>query len=628
MDPRLLRHYNQELAYMREMGAEFAAQFPKIAGRLGMDGIEVADPYVERLMEGVAFLAARVQLKLDAEFPRFTQRLLEIVYPNYLAPTPAMLVAQFRPQLSETNLAQGFTIPRDSSMRSQLGKNDTTACEFRTAQDITLWPLEITHAEYFTFAPDLPLNKLPLAQPVKGGVRLRIKSTAGLKFNQVSLDRLRLFLSGGDEVAYKLHELCLGAPLGVAVAPASASAGGPWPWHQFLPARNIQPVGYSDEQALLPISLRGFQGYRLLQEYFAFPQRFLFIDIDGLGPAVRKHEGDELEVVLLFSRGDAVLENVVDRANFSLFCAPAINLFHKRADRIHLTDNTYEYHVVADRTQPMDFEVFEVSSVTGYGVGSDSEQVFLPFYAAYHTESQERQAYFTVQREPRLLSSGQKRTGTRSSYIGSEVFLSLVDPEEAPYSGDLRQLAITTLCTNRDLPLLMPLGAGKTDFTLDSAAPLDTIRCVKGPSKPYSPIWNGGIAWQFVSHLSLNYLSLMNTGGREGAAALREMLELYAMSSDAAIKKQIEGVRKVSVKPLVRRLPMPGPITFGRGLEVELYLEELAFQGGSAFLFGSVMEQFFARHVSLNSFTETVLSSAERAEIMRWRPRCGARPIL
>ena len=186
MDPRLLRFYNQELAYLREMGAEFAQQFPKIAGRLGMEGIEVADPYVERLLEGVAFLAGRVQLKLDAEFPRFTQRLLEIVYPNYLAPTPAMLVAQFQPLLSETNLAQGFTIPRGSSMHSQPGKSDATACQFRLAQDTTLWPLEITRAEYFTFAPDLPLNKLALPQPIKGGIRLRIKTTAGLILESLS----------------------------------------------------------------------------------------------------------------------------------------------------------------------------------------------------------------------------------------------------------------------------------------------------------------------------------------------------------------------------------------------------------------------------------------------------------
>ena len=261
-------------------------------------------------------------------------------------------------------------------------------------------------------------------------------------------------MSGSDETAFKLHELCLGAPLGIAVAPAIR----PWPWHQFLSERNIRPVGYGDDEAILPVNLRSFQGYRLLQEYFAFPQRFLFFDIEGLGPSVRKHAGEELEIVLLFSRGDAGLESVVDRANFSLFCTPAINLFEKRADRIHLDDGSYEYHVVADRTRPMDFEVFEVTGVTGYGVGKDSEQAFQPFYAAYHSELHERQAYFTMQREPRLLSASQKRIRYAHQLYRQRSFLSLVDAEEAPYSGDLRQLGITTLCTNRDLVLQMPLG--------------------------------------------------------------------------------------------------------------------------------------------------------------------------
>jgi type VI secretion system protein ImpG len=176
--------------------------------------------------------------------------------------------------------------------------------------------------------------------------------------------------------------------------------------------------------------------------------------------------------------------------------------------------------------------------------------------------------------------------------------------------------------------LQMPLGIGKTDFTLDSAAPVDAIRCIKGPSKPYSPLADGAIAWQFISHLSLNYLSLLDANEREGAAALREMLELYAATGDAGLKKQIEGVRGVHAKQITRRLPMPGPIAFGRGLEIELELDEIPFQGGSVFLFGSVMEQFFARYVSINSFTETVLRSTARGEIMRWVPRCGERPIL
>lgn len=624
MDPRLLRYYNQELGHLREMGAEFAAQFPKIAARLGMDGIAVSDPYVERLLEGVGFLAARVQLKLDAEFPRFTQRLLEIVYPNYLAPTPAMLVAQFKPDLSDANLANGFKLPRGSSMRSLLGKGDMTACEFRTAQDVTLWPVEVSHAEYFSFAPDLPLASLPVAAKIKGGVRLRLKTAPGVKFNQLKLDSLRLFLSGSDETAYRLHELIGGACLGVALAPATK----PWPWRHFIAPEHVKCVGYQDDEALLPVSLRNFQGYRLLQEYFALPQRFLFIDIERLSPGVLKHDGDELELVMLFQRGDARLENVVDLKNFSLYCAPAVNLFPKRADRVHLTESEHEYHVVVDRTRPMDFEIYEITSVTGFGVGQDSEQPFLPFYAAYHSEDTAHSAYYTIGREPRLMSAAQKRSGARSSYVGSEVFISLVDPAEAPYRSDLRQLAVTTLCTNRDLPLSIPLGLGKTDFNLDSAAPIISVRSLKGPSKPYSPLSDGAMAWQFISHLSTNYLSLLDTTEREGAAAMREILELYAVNADAGLKKQIEGVRSVRVSPIVRRLPMPGPISFGRGLEITLELDELAFQGSSAFLFASVMERFFARYVSLNSFTETVLVSGERGEIMRWRARCGARPIL
>jgi len=630
MDPRLLHYYNQELQHLHEMGGEFARQFPKIAARLGMDGIEVTDPYVERLLEGTAFLTSRVQLKIDSEFPRFSQHLLEIIYPNFLAPTPSMLVAQFQPLLTETNLATGFTIPRGSSMQSLLGRGDATACEFRSARDVTLWPIELVAAEYFSFAPDLPLAQLAVRKNIKGGVRIKLRATAGLTFDQMQLDQLSFYLSGAEEVAYKLYELALGAPLGVLIGPANRS----WNWHHFLPADNIRPVGYDDDEALLPVSERAFQGYRLLQEYFAFPQRYLFFAVDGLQQAMASAtksagKGDELiELVLLFSRNEPLLENVVGAGNFSLFCTPAVNLFPKRADRIHLADNANEYHVVPDRTRPMDYEVHTITAVTGYGVGSESEQRFLPLYADYHTEGQEHTAYFTVQREPRLLSSAQKKYGTRSSYVGSELFLAIVDPQQAPYASDLRQLSITTLCTNRDLPLTMPLNAGPTDFTLESAAPLDAIRCIRGPSKPYSPLRDGSIAWQLISHLSLNYLSLLNANERQGAAALREILALYATSSDAGMKSHIDGVRSVRVQPRTRRLPMPGPITFGRGLEIEVEVDEMAFKGGSAFLFAAVLERFFARYVSINSFTETVLRSTARGEVMRWRPTCGQRAIL
>ena len=627
MDPRLLHYYNLELQHLREMGAEFAQQFPKIAARLGMSGLEVADPYVERLLEGAGFMAARVQLKLDAEFPRFTQSLLEIVYPHFLAPTPSMLVAQIQPDTIDPSLAGGTrTVPRGTMLQGIAPTDDATGCEFRTAHDVTLLPLEVSSVSYFSFAPDLPLASLPIAQRIKGGLRIRLKTTAGLTFDEIKVDRLCFYLAGRDDVANKLLELCLGTGLGVLVRPA----GGRPQDITLLPASTIQPVGFTDQQALLPVTVRSFQGYRLIQEYFSFPQRYRFIELTGLQASVRRIRGSEIELVVFVGRADPTLESVVDRSNLQLFCTPAINLFEKpRIDRIHVNDSSYEFHVVADRTRPLDFEVYQVTEVVGHGAGDDTEQRFLPFYSttsadAEHLES----AYFTTRREPRLVSQEQRRRGSRSSYIGSEVFLSLVDSKQAPYAADLRQLSLQALCTNRDLVLQMPVGLGQTDFSLNIAAPVTSVRVLSGPSRPYGAVADGAIAWRAISHLSLNYLSLVNATAPQGAAALRDLLELYATTADVSAKRQIEGIRGVRVGRVVRRLPGRGPIAFGRGLEITVDVDEMGFEGGSAFLLGAVLDRYFARYVSINSVTETVLRSQSRGEINRWAPNWGTRPTL
>jgi type VI secretion system protein ImpG len=626
MDPRLLRHYNLELQHLREMGAEFAQQFPKVAARLGMSGLEVADPYVERLLEGFAFLAARVQLKLDAEFPRFTQTLLEIIYPHYLAPIPSMAVVQLKPDVDDPGLATASRlVPRGTTMQSASTGEDRTSCEFRTAQDVDIWPIQLTAATYFSFAPDLPLNSLPIAERVKGGVRIRLKVAPGVRFSQLPLDSLVFYLTGADDVANKLYELCLGNVVATLVLPGAGAT----PSYEFLRGSKVRAVGYDDREALLPVTLRSFQGYRLLQEYFAFPQRFRFFEVTGLTPAIRRATGAEIELVLLFGRSEPAFESVVDASNFALFCTPVVNLLPKRADRIHVTHNSHEFHVVPDRTRPIDFEVYEITQVVGHGAGGDSEQRFLPLYSASGLDSDaEQSAYFTARREPRLTSSTQKRRGPRSSYIGTEVFLSLVDPKDAPFAGDLRQLTVQTLCTNRDLVLLMPVGIGPTDFTLDIAAPVKSVRVVSGPSRPLAPLADGAVSWRAINHLSLNYFSLVNTTTEQGAAALRESLELYVPAGNAASKKQVEGIRMVNVRPVVRRLQGPGPLAFGRGLEITVGVDELGFEGASAFLLGSVLHRFFTRHVSINSFTETVLRSDSRGEISRWVPQWGARPTL
>ncbi len=627
MDPKLLGYYNSELHHLREMGGEFAKEFPKIAARLGMDGFECADPYVERLLEGFAFLAARVQLKVDAEFPRFTQHLLDMIYPNYNEPVPSMTVVQFQADLAEGSLAEGFQIERHSSLRSQMAKGEQTACEYRTAHNVDLWPLEITEAEYLPSLGAVANLGVPSLPDLKAGIRLRIKTTAGLKFNELSLDSLPVYLRGVGELPMYLYEQLIGNSFAVCVQPTEK----PIAWQHLIKDEPIRRYGFLDEQALLSYSPRSFQGYRLLQEYFAFPERYMFAELTGLKQAIKDCDTDEVDIIIMLNRSNVKLINAVEVSQFALFCTPAINLFPKRVDRVHVNQKLSEFHVVPDRSRPMDYEVCQITEVTGISSdeSKDEEKSFLPFYHFNDTRDYSIQlAYYALHRQQRLLSSKQKRQGPRSSYIGNEVFISLVDANEAPYSQDLRQLGIKTLCSNRDLPLQMPIGGGKTDFSMQKGAPVLSIRSIAGPTKPRPSNANAGTAWHLISHLSLNYLTLVDSNEKEGAAALRSLLKLYGEYSDASIAKQIDGLLSVTSRSIVRRINAEGPIVFGRGLEITLNFEEAAFEGSGVFLLGAVMEQFLARYVSINSFTETVITSTDRGEIIRWPARIGKRETI
>jgi type VI secretion system protein ImpG len=621
MDQRLLAYYGRELSYLRELGGEFAKQFPKVAGRLGLDSFECADPYVERLLEGFAFLAARVQLKIDSEFPRFTEGLLSVVYPHYLAPTPSMAVVKMEPNHRQGVLTDGFRVPRGSVLRGNLGRGEQTACEFRTAHDVDLWPIELGSVSHSSFVADLGEISLPSRKIVRGAIRLRFNTVNGAPVSQLALERLPLFLRGAEQLGMRIYELVRGAGIGVMVRDGSGTRTA------LITDDPIRAVGFEDEEALLPYGPRSFQGYRLLHEYFALPSRFLFVELADLGPGVRACQGSELEIVILLDRNDPSLEPLISPEHFELFCTPAINLFPRKTDRIHLNDRENEYHVVPDRTRPLDFEVHSVSEVVGFGSSASTQREFLPFYeCTERTAHDEQTAYYVIHRQQRL-ASVRRVGGSRSTYPGGEVFLSLVDGDEGPYHHDLRQLAVNALCTNRDLPLEMSVGEGKTDFFLESGAPVEAIRCVAGPSEPRPSHAFGATSWRLVSHLSLNYLSLTDAPNGQGAAALRELLHLYGDLGSATSRREIEGVRAIQSAPITRRLKGEGPMSFGRGLEITLDCDERAFEGASVFLLGAVLERFFNKYVSLNSFTETVLKSPQRGEIMRWPARPGRRPI-
>jgi type VI secretion system protein ImpG len=625
MDERLLSLYNTELRHLREMTGEFAREYPKIAGRLALDrdAKEVCpDPYVERLLEGFAWLAARVHLKLDAEFPRFTQALLETVYPHYLSPVPSMAVVRFEIDPQQPALAAGVTVPHGTSLKSNLGKGERTPCVFQTAHDVKLLPLRVLEARYFT--RDVQELNLPPELGARAAIRIRLQTTGGQSFDKISLGDLTFYLRGADDLAGTICEQVFARKLGLVIQ--SVADRGRQLAH--LPATHLQRVGYSPEESLLPVSPRGFEGYRLLREYFALPQRFLFLKLIGLADAAKRCKGDQLDLIIPLREQETSLERRVDGSCFELFCTPAINLFSKVLDRISLSDGFYEFHVVPDRNRATDFELFEIESVTGYGANPAEEQEFRPFYLAKDTDTGAL-AYYTTNRTPRILPANQRQSGKKSSYIGTELFLSLVDANSAPYRADLRELGIKALCTNRHLPIQMAVGVGRTDFSMGLNAPVTAIRCITGPTMPKPSHTEGRFFWRLISHLTLNYLTLVDSAkGDEGAAGLRDLLKLYIEENDRLSARQIDGLLTVKSQPVVRRVAAPGPISFARGLEITLTFDEAAFEGTGVFTLGAVLEQFFAKYVSLNSFTETVVRTKQRGEIMRWPTRMGIRQIL
>ncbi|WP_234197952.1 type VI secretion system baseplate subunit TssF [Pseudacidovorax sp. NFM-22] len=626
MDPQLLDYYNRELVYMRETAREFAASHPRIAGRLGMLGIEVADPYVERLIEAFCFMSARMQIKLDAEFPRFTQRLLEVLYPNYLAPTPSMAVAQLHPNYQEGDLARGFVVPRGTAFHGQVPAGEETPCEFRSGQDVTLWPIEIVDARLTGAPPDLPglERHLPAHVQVAGALRLRLRTAGDLRFQDLAgFDSLPVYLCGDPSVASHVFELLhtsavasfTGPPGQLLVRPHAVTS-------QALVHHGLEPG-----QGLLPLEWRSFHGHNLLHEYFACPERFYFFSLAGLGPGVRQVAHNELEIVVLLSRPPGALAAVVDKGQFALFCTPVANLFERRTDRLEMNAAQPEFHVVPDRSRPLDFEVYAIRSVEGHQARTTAGVEFRPLYQSLNEDEGNHGRYFSVRREARTASDTARRYGTRTPYVGTEVFISLVDQNEAPYPEAIRYLSLRALLTNRDLPALMPRN-GRTDLRVADSIPVEAVGLIRPPSLPKPPFAEREFAWRLVRQLNFNHLPLADIGHRPGAQGLRDLLRLFVNGADESQLRQIDSLVGSRIEPVTRRLPGSGPLVYGRGVQCTLTVDEQGFSGASPYLFGLVLEQYLARHVSINVFTQTRLESMQRGLVAQWPVRMGGRGIV
>ena len=624
MDTRLLKHYEAELAYLREMGAEFADSYPKIASRLGMDGVEVLDPYVERLLEGSAFLSARVQLELELQYPAFTSHLLEIVYPHYLAPTPSMMVAELQPDMENASLADGYVLARQSLLRARLGEGATTACVYRTAADLTLWPIEVSEAEYIDGRGELVAAGVATDVEARAAIRLRLRRHGGAPIAELPMDTLTLFLGGNGAHGWQLHQLLCTETTGLVARSTNRRAD----WTQRLNGTAVAR-GFGRDEALLPTPQQSFDGYRLLQEYFAMPERFHFVELTGLSRGLARAADSEMDIYILLRDGLPEIAAGITAEAFTLNCVPAINLFEKRSDRVHITSRNTAHHIVPDRTSAQDFEVFGVQTVKGISGEGEDDVDFRPFYSAddFSPAGDNHASYFTILRKMRQRTEKERLKGARTSYLGSETYLTLVDRDKVPYSAVMSQLAVRALVTNRDLPMLLP--TGEVDlFHLPDGGPVKHIRTPVSPTRPRPTLAQGDAAWRLISHLSLNYLSIADSDGGDGASALREMVGLYAPKGDRAVNMQIEGIKSVSSRPIVRRISDGVLSTAVRGLEITLEFDDSFFEGTSVYLMGAVLERFFAKYVTINSFTETVLRTQQNGEIARWRPQTGLGRVI
>ena len=622
MDKSKLHYYEQELRFLRELGTEFARKFPKVAGRLGVGPHSNEDPHVERLFQGFAFLAARVQQRLDSEFPGFTETMLDQVYGHHLKPTPSMVVVQFEPSATDSSLAEGFTIPRGTELRARSTLATGAVCQYRTAHAVQLWPIHIESLEYTSVLHSIGDVRVPSREPIQALVRIVLRATGGLRFNQMQLSSLPLYVSGTDEASARLYEALI-AHVGTLVL-----RWGPRPAEHLAfgdesPA--TRQIGFDADEALLPPVAPSFRGYRLLQEYFAFPTRFHFVEVRGMGSGIRRCNSDRLEVILPLKHYDPTLEGKLERERLRLFASPAANLFNRRCDVAATPGNGNEIKLLPDRTAPLDFEVHSVTRVAAYLSGNSQPREYRPLQAVHgRLEPQQLTPHYSVERRPRTVSYEEYRDGGRTGYAGTDVLLQLSEAGSEAEQFASKQLVVEALCTNRDLPLL--LGRDRQGyFTLSSGAPVDNVRCLAGPSAPRSLPVDGDTAWRLLSYLSVNYLGGSDETG--GSELLREMLTLYARFGDPLLRREIGGIRSITTQPVIGPYPQPGARRFVRGLEVRLHCEEQAFPQGALTL-ASVLSVFFAKHVNTHSFTQTVFHTLERGEVHRLPPLPGVRHSL
>ena len=612
MTDELLPWYNRELAWFRRHARDFARNHPKIASRLrlGADGSQ--DPHVERMIEAFAYLNARTRKKIDDNFPELTDALLHSLYPHFLAPLPSMFITQLTLQEGEVTDVAGYSVARGTALETE--PIDGEPCRFRTCYDVTLLPLRVASAELRGLPVEAPLT--PFSADAQSVLRIRLNATAQERpLRDMVFDSLRLFLNGSVSHVYALHELLLNNCLGLAVGHTASDDQAAW-----VRGPAFAPVGFEDDQSILPYPPHSQPGYRLLTEFFSFPAKFLFVDLTSLQQLSLDRFEDSLEVFVYLDRSILDLEQNVTAETFRTGCTPVVNLFEQRAEPIHMNETSTSYRLSADIRRPQAVEIYSIDQVTASSPDGD-ELEFLPFHSASHHTSHDDTAYWQQQR----VDADSNGAGVDE---GTEIDLTFVDLNASRALRDDWYIDAQVTCCNRDLPARLPYGGGQPRLYLsDGQGAVGDIRCLTAPTATVRPQRRRPAFWQLISHLSLNHLSIVDEA--DGGAALREILNLYNINDDLDGRTIISGLLSVTSRRVTRRIPGDRFGGFCRGVEVELEFDAERYSRNNLYLFASVLERFLGLYCSINSFTRLIARVRGREQpLAAWEARAGDKVLI
>ncbi len=629
MRDELLGYYERELIFLRRMGAEFAKKYPKIAARLLLDEEKIEDPHVERIIEAFALLSGRIGLKLDDELPEITESFLNVIYPHYLAPIPSMAIVEMSFGNPKDKLTAVQNLERGAKLNSR--PVDGTPCRFRTSYDIQLVPMILESAALESPAPKDARGKF-----AESYIRLSMRCYGDANLHEFKVgdtekppEFLRFYINGDPQLIYPLYEMIFNnasalefrpreAPINMKTISTLMNMSAKLPEPVVLPPEYIRQVGFEENEALLPYTKRSFAGYRLLTEYFAFPYKFLFFDVYGLDQAVTQKFGSHFDI-LIHLKDITPPQAPVTESTFRLGCTPIVNLFNRTADPIYLSNQKYEYHVVPDVHRQRTTEIYSINDVVTTDPRMNTTREFSPFYSLRHAYGEQMEKTFWY---------ATRRASQRQNDEGTEIYLSLVDMDFNPSVPSVEVISIRTTCTNRDLPAKLPFGGRTGDFEIEEAALLSRVHCLTKPTETIRPPQRKALQWRLISHLNLNYLSIVN--GENGTPeALQEILQLYNFQDSEVTRKQILGITNIESRKVVKQIGGHIGAGFVRGLETTLTFDEQEFVGSGWFLFACVLERFLGLYASLNSFNQVVLRTEQREAIVRrFPPRTGEQILL